>query len=1498
MKTTLPISRSLAVLAMCTTFLFTPQLSYTQTQKKFGIGFETARAVTASLLSNDTLFLAGNFIRIGYNAGGIVQYKGNQRVELDEGMPYLPTSTIFAAEQDSAGGWYLGGNNFIINGTNYGPVIHVLSNGAINANFKVDTQGGIVHAMKLHNGVLYVAGAFTIMNSVPRFGLAAINAITGFTDASFNAGLTSTQYGEMTDISIHGDTLYLAGYMTPPGSSPTGLASFNRMTGELKRSFLVNGVVRKIKTEADTLWVAGDYSSILGSTQTNLSKINLRENKPVPGFGIQVNSRLSSFDITNDSIIYIGGFFTQVNGTNRQGVAMLHKKNGAIIPGFQSNITGQFGMSVSRIAIVGNKLMVAGNFTSSHGLHRNNLVEIDRFTGATSNWNTSILGSVEGFKVKDNNLVIYGLMNLIGYENRDGFAAIKLPENRILPLKYTFKLNQWSVGSVNAMVKYGNTLFAGGYFNLVNSQEAQNLAAIHLPTGVVSAPMTSINDAVEAMDLAGNKLYLAGRFTSVNEQSRNKTAALDLPSLTLSNWNATQVFTTGYRLIKAHNNKIFLAGSISTLRANNTTQYGMIAVDPNTGAYDPSFDFKIIGDISGAVFYNNKIYVAGNFREFSPLKLTGFAAVNPDGSLWDSFIPEVGTYNPMSVIVGQTIFLVEDQLLVAKDLGNGDQKILYWLDPLTGSKISDAGRLNRLTSFNPLPGLRNVWYQDSTLILTGAFDLLAGIQSPAIGFFDLRITPPKHLFTQMYPNRYAPVPGGEFFLYGRGFEPGAIIKFSKTGQVDFLVPESDIEYIDSWTMKIKANLAGWQPGVYEVTMTIGEESPMKLSGGFTIEEEKPFKIEMFLSGTPFLGRNDYPFYHIYYRNTGNITAKGVPMYYSVSDNGKLYFTGPLTGVDYMNLNQAYDTTLIPQGIIKPYHIVTAANGKDYKIYPLLLPEVKGYQSGKLTALGNSPTLGKIDFAAFTTRPWVIKDVVNPQVSNSIWKGVLNAGGSGVSKGKVSGGIKNNADNTASSNGGVSVPGGGGSGGSGGGGGGGLAPARVNVNNMDLTIVWQVRETATESGVNIPESSYPGIIGDIMDDFLPPVDWDPFCADCFPEDPEEEEEPVYEYYFPEDSISAPNKPTDQSAIAGEVLASMDPNAKYGPAGINGSSYLNQVKPFPYIVLFENVDTATAPARLVRIVDTLDINVFDLSTFELGDISFGKYSIFIPPGLKTYQNRIDLNPDYNKWVDVKASLNENTGIFELLLVSVDPATGEYPVNPLDGFLLPNNSEKEGEGSVGFHIELKPDLPDGVSIDNYATIYFDDNDPIITNTWTNIFDRVPPQSAITGIQKNGEEYTLEGIGSDEGSGIYSYAVYMQLNGGIWKELDKNRPNLNAKVSLVQDSAYAFTSLSIDSAGNLEIWPSTPDFTYTPIGIENRQVSFLKVFPNPATDYLRIVSEYKNPVKILELYDSTGKKLMTREVNADEYTMNVSNLKAGIYTVVVSYTDGQKTSLGVQKR
>ncbi len=273
---------------------------------------------------------------------------------------------------------------------------------------------------------------------------------------------------------------------------------------------------------------------------------------------------------------------------------------------------------------------------------------------------------------------------------------------------------------------------------------------------------------------------------------------------------------------------------------------------------------------------------------------------------------------------------------------------------------------------------------------------------------------------------------------------------------------------------------------------------------------------------------------------------------------------------------------------------------------------------------------------------------------------------------------------------------------------------------------------------------------------------------------------------------------------QIKGAVDPNEKitigYGSAGwIVGNTLI------PYTILFENKPDASAAAQLVTVTDQLDTTHLDLSTFELQSIGFNGLTIDVPPGLQEFTTEVNVDTDPNP-VRVTAKLDPETGIVSWAMESFDAQTGELPADPLAGFLPPNDAEHRGEGFVKYSIRLKPNLPTGTQILNKASIVFDVNDAIITNEVINSVDIVAPTSSVNTLETFSlPEFTLSWSGTDEGSGISLYDVYVSENNGAPTLWAAGTALTSSAFTGSRGSTYAFYAVATDNVGWTQSIPAS---------------------------------------------------------------------------------------------
>jgi hypothetical protein len=361
---------------------------------------------------------------------------------------------------------------------------------------------------------------------------------------------------------------------------------------------------------------------------------------------------------------------------------------------------------------------------------------------------------------------------------------------------------------------------------------------------------------------------------------------------------------------------------------------------------------------------------------------------------------------------------------------------------------------------------------------------------------------------------------------------------------------------------------------------------------------------------------------------------------------------------------------------------------------------------------------------------------------------------------------------------------------------------------------------------------------------------------------------------------------------QSVTSMDPNAIYGPEGVLAARYRKDGERMHYMITCENMDTASAPAQVVRIIDTLDKTKFDLSTFEFGNVYIGRKATRLLNGRGEFFGEVSLAPDVPLAARIMAKLDTATGIITWTMIGIDAATGTLPTDPDLGLLPPNVLKPVGEAAVNYSVKLKPGLPGGTMIRNMGLIYFDGNDPIATNVWSNTLDITKPVSRVSDAAVvNDTLVRLRFSGTDAESGIAGYRLFVHADTGTWQHLAITAAD-SMLVAVEPRKPYRFYVTSIDYVGNVEdkIPISEASVGIPQIG-KPTAGNVYAIYPNPTTGELSIHTSSKPQVADLTITDVTGRQVSNSAIRFDgarPARLMLSNLSPGVYLITIGSGDG----------
>ncbi|MFM6038159.1 MAG: beta strand repeat-containing protein, partial [Sphaerospermopsis kisseleviana] len=274
----------------------------------------------------------------------------------------------------------------------------------------------------------------------------------------------------------------------------------------------------------------------------------------------------------------------------------------------------------------------------------------------------------------------------------------------------------------------------------------------------------------------------------------------------------------------------------------------------------------------------------------------------------------------------------------------------------------------------------------------------------------------------------------------------------------------------------------------------------------------------------------------------------------------------------------------------------------------------------------------------------------------------------------------------------------------------------------------------------------------------------------------------------------------------------PNTLINPDGLGTQHYLTAGAVIPYTIRFSNNAAAgTTPVAQVTITQTLDTDL-DLNTFTLQDFGFGDITVDVPNGVQNYSQRLDLRSTRGVFVDVSAELNTATSVITWTFTAIDPATGNAANSATQGFLPPNDQNGAGSGFVGYRVQPKANSANNTRVDAQASITLNNQTPIQTTAVFNTLDSNAPTSQVTALPTNSNaNFTVSWTGTDNGSGIASYDIYVATDGGQYVLWQDDITATSAIYNGLAGKTYSFYSVATDNLGLTETAPTQADATTT---------------------------------------------------------------------------------------
>ncbi|MDD2963999.1 MAG: T9SS type A sorting domain-containing protein [Bacteroidales bacterium] len=513
-------------------------------------------ALTAMLISGDTLYMAGKFTNIGTT-------------------PRKYLAAIDLLEQQL---------------TSWNP----------NPNREV-------RYMSYSDQKLYVTGDFDSINNQKREHAACIT-----TSGLINQWEpTISDPFSITCLSADPAGILISSYEQSYYEQPcSGLAAINIHSGELIPNIpSVDGLIAAFEQKGNTLFVGGYFNQIGDSTRKCLAAIDLPSGTILP-LHQWFDGGIKTMKYHNNQL-FVGGYFIRVGDAERLTVAALNPVSGDLLawnPTFDSTIS----MVINSIDCDHNFLYAVGQFQYYGNGQFASILRFNLDNGIIDNWYPEALGRYNTIKVAGNKVFVGGNTLFDPHHPNTGIGCFDIATSQWINTGMTVD------GEVESIVLQGNKLFAGGRFSVINGDVRMGFAAIDANTQELLSFNPHFNDHVHKMIKHHDCLYFLGSFDAVNNIPRKGMAKINLKSGELEPWApyTNSIYNQVYD-ITIWNDRVLLGGYFDSI--NGTSRKFLAAVDTITGAILPWNPITETDgtQIGGLVVKDSTLYVSGNFNNIN-----------------------------------------------------------------------------------------------------------------------------------------------------------------------------------------------------------------------------------------------------------------------------------------------------------------------------------------------------------------------------------------------------------------------------------------------------------------------------------------------------------------------------------------------------------------------------------------------------------------------------------------------------------------------------------------------------------------------------------------------------------------------------------------------------------------------------------------------------------------------------------------------------------------
>lgn len=271
-----------------------------------------------------------------------------------------------------------------------------------------------------------------------------------------------------------------------------------------------------------------------------------------------------------------------------------------------SPLLGTAGVNgpVYAATVIGNVLVVGGQFSSVGGQPRANLAGLDATTGALLPWRADTNGPVRALGAVDGMVAVGGSFTTVASQPR-AYLAVVTATGSLRPLSLH------PDAPVLAVTGYGSTVFFGGQFMTVNGYRLRHLASADAVSGVLHPTWTPNPDGrVTALAVwSAATLLVGGNYTAIGGSSRPNLAGVSTTGSGAA-WASMNFSTTGCPVFSIAAN--YWADRIVVACAGWSNGGNRFQAFDRTGG-GPKWVHYTDGNAQAVVIIGSTLYCGGHF---------------------------------------------------------------------------------------------------------------------------------------------------------------------------------------------------------------------------------------------------------------------------------------------------------------------------------------------------------------------------------------------------------------------------------------------------------------------------------------------------------------------------------------------------------------------------------------------------------------------------------------------------------------------------------------------------------------------------------------------------------------------------------------------------------------------------------------------------------------------------------------------------------------------